>query len=204
MGQNDPLCVLPATGRAAAYGPHPAWADDHHLTQLLRSQRPIWSLTNRNPRAGCGFRAAAVYSQAQARNPHATPHPYRPPHGLPGNGCAMIHLSSVDIPTPGPSAICLPESPSSGNCPPPDQILILRNQRDPHRILAKFNRPDWAHSSFLLLRITLSRERHQTVTGPSSAQTNRLVASAHHPPDCGHRKGEAKAPAKNLRVSWLI
>ena len=40
MGQNDHVCALPAAGRAAAYGPQPARADVHDLTQPLGWERP--------------------------------------------------------------------------------------------------------------------------------------------------------------------
>lgn len=39
-------------------------------------------------------------------------------------------------------------------------------QRDPNRILAKFVSPAWARDSSVSLNITLSKQRHQTATGP--------------------------------------
>jgi hypothetical protein len=60
---------------------------------------------------------------------------------------------------------------------PPDHFLILRTQRDPHRILAKFLRPDCAHKSSPLLHITLSKERHQTATRPVLVEYRAEIAA---------------------------
>jgi hypothetical protein len=57
-------------------------------------------------------------------------------------------------------------------------------QRNSHRILAKFIRSSCAHGSSSLLHITLSKERHQTATGPNrppQSAMGDIARSLQHP-----------------------
>ncbi len=79
--------------------------------------------------------------------------------------CDVIHLSSVDMPTPTFSGHCSAMPYTQGIV---SHLLACKptGRRDTHRIVVKFVLLFQSHSHSPLVPQILSMERHQTVTGP--------------------------------------